>query len=219
MPPPPQSTLAFPGKIQGETVLIPPRAPKRERRAPIPRPEILPGTYDETTLALVEIQPHWVHAHWEVSLEDCQRIQDWIAEGGRFIIRVHDVTFIIFRGNNANSQFDVEIGSHDRSWYFDLWSAGRSLVADLGVRMPDGAMRVMARSNCIQTGQTWEEPEGGPRTWLEVDRDPRRRRLVADEGGSGASPGVEPEKVAPEAAMARICREDVIGFYRGLVSE
>jgi hypothetical protein len=121
------------------------------------------------------------------------------------VIRIYDVTCIIFCGDNAHSHFDTEVGPQDRDWYIRLRSPGKSLVADIGARGNDGTLEALARSNCVQTGHTGEDGDDSS-PWLEVDRDPRRRRTPAAD-------------MAPATAMARVVQEDVVRFYRNLVSD
>ncbi|HSB69712.1 MAG TPA: DUF4912 domain-containing protein [Candidatus Methylomirabilis sp.] len=151
-------------------------APARETTplAPAPRdPEAahLPDTYGKNRLVLLPIDPYRVYAYWEVAAQAPRvrrgRSGDASGEAPR-ILRVYDVTAILFDGSNAHSSFDIEITSQARSWYVNLWSPGKSLCAELGVVRRDGRFSPLVRSNVIQTPPAWISPNAEER-WIGVE--------------------------------------------------
>jgi len=116
--------------------------------------EDLPETYGATELVLLPVDPYWIHAYWEVTPQTLSDVLSQIgsdAPQARYVLRIYDVTAIQFDGHNAHSSFDLPIELSARNWYIQLWSGEKSLVADLGLLLPDGRFFLLARSNAAHT--------------------------------------------------------------------
>ena len=86
--------------------------------------------------------PHWSFIWWQVN---------WSKEnsdGGSHVIRVHDVTDIIFDGHNSHTY--VELNNIDATdhWYFQLPLPARNYCAEIGIKTGSD-FSVMARSNTL----------------------------------------------------------------------
>lgn len=105
-----------------------------------------------TELILLEIDPHRVHAYWNIDVEDHQAI---LAENGLespdLLLRIYDITGVTFDGHNAHSYFDIQVQGLQGHWYVDLWQDGRAYVGELGLRRTDGGFARIARSNAVFT--------------------------------------------------------------------
>ncbi|MBI3610185.1 MAG: DUF4912 domain-containing protein [Nitrospirae bacterium] len=146
--------------------------------APIPpkqKYDDLPWSYGETELVLMPVDPFLIHAYWDFSPEDWETIQ---RHRRPVVLRVYDVTMIEFDGANAHHYFDLPVTLETQNWYVRLWSAEKSLCADLGWWLPDGSFQTLVRSNVIQT------PRAGVSIFDEVRWVGTQRARRARGGGS-----------------------------------
>ena len=133
-------------------------------KAPVmPRavPQDLPWGYGQDKIVLQVRDPWWIHAYWEVTNPTYERLKNELKNefyGARRILRVYDVSQIIFDGKNAHRFFDIQINEHSNSWYIDTGGPGRSWCVDLGLLLPDGRFIMIVRSNTVCTpieGPSW----------------------------------------------------------------
>jgi len=128
-------------------------------------PTDLPAGYHEDKIIVQVRDPWWVHTYWEVKDSTIQSIQHNLGndfEGAKAVLRVYDVTCILFDGSNAHKYFDIEIPLEARSWYIDIGGAGRSWCIDIGFRLRDGRFILIARSNTVLMpldGPSWQTDE------------------------------------------------------------
>ncbi len=99
-------------------------------------------------LALSMVNPHLGQVHWHVREESLQAAR----AGGRFahaplVIRIYDVTDVLFDGSNAHRFFDLEVASPTGNYYFGIPQLGRNYLVELGLRAGDGSFAALARSN------------------------------------------------------------------------
>jgi hypothetical protein len=135
----------------------------------------LPWSYGETELVLMPVDPFLVHAYWDFSAKEWEKIR---RRRKPVVLRIYDVTMIRFDGTNAHSYFDLPLALEAQNWYIRLWSAEKSLCADLGWPRPDGSFETLVRSNVIQT------PRAGVSIFEEARWvDPQRARRARG-GGS-----------------------------------
>lgn len=115
----------------------------------------LPWSYGETELVLMPVDPFLIHAYWDFSPGDWEKVRRHrrpaMPAGRQVVLRIYDVTMIRFDGTNAHSYFDFPLALEAQNWYVRLWSAEKSLCADLGWPRPDGSFETLVRSNVIQT--------------------------------------------------------------------
>ncbi|WP_066312188.1 DUF4912 domain-containing protein [Bacillus sp. FJAT-29814] len=67
------------------------------------------------------------------------------------VIRVFDVTDILFNGKNAHHYYEISIPYPNSHWVVKGLTANRSYLAELGVYLPETGFFPIFRSNCIQT--------------------------------------------------------------------
>jgi uncharacterized protein len=67
------------------------------------------------------------------------------------IVRLYDVTDIIFTGNNAHHYYDITVPYNKGYWFIKGLTANRSYVAELGVKLNDKEFFPVLRSNSVQT--------------------------------------------------------------------
>jgi hypothetical protein len=135
--------------------------------------ENLPESYGVSELFLLPVDPHWIFAYWEVTPETISDLMGRLgprAIGGRYVLRLYDVTSIRFDGHNAHSYSDLPVDLGVKNWYVNLWSSEKSLVCDLGYLLAEGQFHRLVRSNVVQTPRSgvsiftearWAEPLNG----------------------------------------------------------
>ncbi|MDD4940046.1 MAG: DUF4912 domain-containing protein [Candidatus Omnitrophica bacterium] len=122
-------------------------------------PQELPGEYGSDKIVLQVRDPRWLHTYWEVTPKTYEGLKEKYREafyGSRRVLRVYDVSNIIFNGNNAHSFFDIQVNEGANSWYIQAGDGGRSWCVDLGLLLPDGTFVTIVRSNTVST------PSDGP---------------------------------------------------------
>jgi hypothetical protein len=205
----------------------PPAAPprKQHRRVaakplPPPAPMVLPNRYGVNYLSLIEVEPCRVFAHWELCEAELGPAQQRLLKAGRLVIRVYDVTCVLFNGRNAHGCFDIEINRSHHCWHIGLPFPDRSVLAELGVRDRNGGFVALVRSNCVQTARACPAGDGALQ-WMHVDGAPRNQRRVPREHVANAPTGSTAPFDRADSAPARdlmssICREDVVKAYARL---
>lgn len=128
---------------------------------PCAMPQELPEQYGKDKIVLQVRDPRWIHAYWEVNNQAYERLKSELGDkfySARRIIRVYDVSQIIFDGTNAHRFFDIQINEHSNNWYIDTDGPGRSWCVDLGLLLIDGRFITILRSNTVHTpieGASW----------------------------------------------------------------
>jgi hypothetical protein len=124
-------------------------------------PTDLPLGYAEDKIVLQVRDPWWIHAYWEITWPTRTKLSMEFGEDynrAKTMLRVYDVTSIIFNGKNANRFFDIETSMDAGNWYIDTGGPGRSWCVDLGLKLPDGRFFTIVRSNTVFTpldGPSW----------------------------------------------------------------
>jgi hypothetical protein len=75
------------------------------------------------------------------------------------VVRIYDVTSLIFNGKNAHHFHEITVPYQNGHWFIKGLAANRSYVAELGVYFSEANFFPLFRSNCIQT-PTLEIPNG-----------------------------------------------------------
>jgi hypothetical protein len=96
------------------------------------------------------VHPRLGYLHWHVRKSTNGRLlsaQGEAARGAVLVIRIYDVTNIIFDGFNAHSFFDVESGDLSGNYYLPIRQVERNLTAEIGYRLRNNTCHALARSN------------------------------------------------------------------------
>jgi len=131
----------------------------------------LPGKYDKDKLVLQVRDAHWLHSYWEITLNTWEHFKSELKDDfykAKRVLRVYDISSIIFNGSNAHRFFDIDINEYADSWYIDTNGPGRSWCVDYGLLFPDGRFITILRSNTVTTpldGPSWVTDE----EWLIPD--------------------------------------------------
>lgn len=120
----------------------------------------LPLRYGKDVIVLQVRDPKWLHAYWELQDATDDKLRGELKErfhNARLLLRVYDISHIIFDGNNAHSFFDIKINGYLGNWYIQV-APGRSWCVDLGFSLSDGTFIKLLRSNTVHTpldGPSW----------------------------------------------------------------
>ncbi|MCL5022608.1 MAG: DUF4912 domain-containing protein [Nitrospirae bacterium] len=101
-------------------------------------------------IALLMVHPRMGHATWHVrerSPEDVRRQHGGAFSNASLVVRVYDVTDIIFDGFNAHMFFDLDVGKPAGNYYFTVDCLARNYLAEIGLRNPQGMFHPLSRSN------------------------------------------------------------------------
>ncbi len=130
-------------------------------RMPRVMPADLPSQYGQDKIVLQVRDPWWIHAYWEVNASTLERLRNELKDefySAKRTLRVYDVSYIIFDGNNAHRFFDNEVSEQNNNWYIDTGGPGRSWCVDLGLKLASGKFITIVRSNTVNTplaGPSW----------------------------------------------------------------
>ncbi len=170
------------GKKEGLSVLVASEPQKgheekrEEREVPgdgkFPRTPELPHTYGDNRIVLMVQDPTCLFTYWDINKGVMDKVLSslgTLVHSAKIVLRVYDITDIIFTGNNAHKFFDIEIPGSARSWYIHVREPNRSFCVDIGFLTPNGTFRILSRSNTIMTSRTgisavtherWMDTEG-----------------------------------------------------------
>jgi hypothetical protein len=180
---------------------------------PKPQSQDLPSGYIEDKIILQVRDPWWLHSYWEITHNTRERLRDSLGDRyyqADWVIRVYDISFIVFDGTNAHRYFDISVGHDTNNWYINV-SSGRSFCVDLGLKLNDGTFITIARSNTVMTpldGPSWILDE----EWMILDEEFMRLYGV---GLGGSSPGAKrrmkmkklKEYISSRGFLSRITKE------------
>ena len=116
----------------------------------------LPVRYGDNRIVILPRDPWWIYGYWDISEDRVDQVVSAIPvyerQGLRWALRVYDVTGIgDFRGDNANSCYDIDINGEATSWYINVNLPGREWCVVIGFKNPAGKFFVIARSNIVRT--------------------------------------------------------------------
>ncbi|MBI4845342.1 MAG: DUF4912 domain-containing protein [Candidatus Omnitrophica bacterium] len=133
----------------------------------------IPSGYGDNRIVIQVRDPYWLHSYWEITAEKINSLRNEIGDvidSAKRILRIYDITNVVFDGSNANKFFDIEINNHANNWYIHTGEAGRGYCVDIGLILPDGRFILLARSNCVATpidGPSWITDE----EWMVIEDD------------------------------------------------
>ncbi len=113
----------------------------------------LPEGYGDNRIVLMVRDPFWLFTYWEIRKDAFDKVRNALgilAHSAKIVLRVYDVTDIIFNGTNAHKHFDSEVPGSARSWYVNVGEPNRSFCVDIGFLAPNGTFRILARSNTVK---------------------------------------------------------------------
>ncbi|MCB4791374.1 MAG: DUF4912 domain-containing protein [Elusimicrobia bacterium] len=113
----------------------------------------LPKNYGDTKIVILPRDPVWFYAYWEISSATVNQLRDKLTNekynSSSWILRVYDVTDLIFDGTNSRRFFDIAINNDSDNWYVNVRDVNRSWCVDLGLFTQQGEFIFVARSNAL----------------------------------------------------------------------
>lgn len=144
---------------------------KREEVVSAPIIPELPEDYGDNRMVLMVRDPECLFAYWEPRKDVVDNILNALgsmAHSAKMVLRVYDVTDVIFNGNNAHTYFDIEVTGGARSWYIHTGKPNRSFCVDIGFLTPNGTFRLIVRSNQVKTPPAGVS-EVVDETWMSIE--------------------------------------------------
>jgi len=111
-----------------------------------------PVPFTTEHLALTTIYPRLGYLQWHVREASVTRLQAQHAaawHGAALVVRVYDVTDLVFDGLNAHHFFDIAISSLNGNYYLTVERLERNLLAEVGFRLTDNSFHALVRSNTV----------------------------------------------------------------------
>jgi glycogen(starch) synthase len=101
-------------------------------------------------LALSMVSPHLGLVHWHVQEDSLEAFRkDPRFARAPLVVRVYDVTDLLFDGTNAHGFFDLEVANSVGNYYFNPPRLGRDYLAEIGLRAEEGVFVALLRSNKV----------------------------------------------------------------------
>jgi len=127
--------------------------------------------YDETRVDLMVVDPYKLHVYRVININDFPDLKRQLPDktrNNKYILRVYEVSNIIFNGNNAHYYFDIDVDEERGNCYIDLWSAGGTYCVEVGIRVKGNRFLPLVLSNIVSTSKVspaeFSEPE-----WMNVE--------------------------------------------------
>lgn len=111
-----------------------------------------PPKKSSDVLALATQQPHQGFFYWHLehaSIEGLQKKYKDSFWGAAHVVRIYDVSDLQFDGHNAHSFFDIDVSGLEGRRFFHTDHSSRSLIAEIGFRLENGAFHALARSSIV----------------------------------------------------------------------
>ncbi|OGF50968.1 MAG: hypothetical protein A2231_06570 [Candidatus Firestonebacteria bacterium RIFOXYA2_FULL_40_8] len=110
--------------------------------------------YGDTRIVLLPRDSYWLFCYWEVSLPRIEEAKQELGQefySAKSILRVYEVTNIVFNGSNAHGYFDITLENLVISYYLKVYAPEKSWVVDIGILTTSGKFFTLARSNAMST--------------------------------------------------------------------
>ena len=99
------------------------------------------------SIELLMVSPGMGHVIWHVREQSTSEAGRGAFAGAVLIVRIYDVTDIIFNGSNAHAFFDLPAARASGSYYFAPGRQSRNYIAEIGLRNAQGMFYPVSRSN------------------------------------------------------------------------
>jgi len=156
---------------------LPPRVFEEERF-------VFPQSYGVNRVRLLVKDPHWLFAHWDVDSRVREQLRG--EKGERFAALARLTLRLVDKAVAGNA---IVLPEGARSWYLRAAPGHRSYEVELGLTLPSGEYRLLARSNAVSTPRVGPAPEKATRrvSYRVAANLPPSASLPASSGG-GSGP-------------------------------
>jgi hypothetical protein len=161
----------------------------------------LPASYGRTRLILMDVEPYWLFAYWEITPDDRRAFNRYFSDtaGNEWVLRFYDLTGLPGSSPGDCEYFDLPVDPTAGNWYVNLWAGGKTYIAELGVRLGNGRFGPLCRSNSVQVPPAGPPPDAEPR-WIQVSWPVE---IVEEQANSRQSPGTKPAVGSSSRATPR----------------
>ena len=129
----------------GDRYVVAPGATKDPIRPSAEEPkEELPDAYGTKRLLLTARDPHWLYAHWDLTI-DQQRKYNNLSKRRHLTVRVYK------DGRTADPSVEVNVHPESRNWFIHVGEAGAKFSAVLGYYDRQGKWVVVSKSEATMT--------------------------------------------------------------------
>ncbi|HOZ11437.1 MAG TPA: DUF4912 domain-containing protein [Thermotogota bacterium] len=111
----------------------------------------LPSSYYRDTLQGLPVNPSWLSFYWDFSKQMSALVDRLSRENQPVMLRVYDVTFLIFNGSNAHRIWEYRINGKEKKYYVQVASPAASYLAEIGYYNEAGVFVPLLRSNLVKT--------------------------------------------------------------------
>jgi hypothetical protein len=111
-------------------------------------------SHGEDILVAMPVNPHTVHVYWDIDPLKRRLLEDhldceWLDI--QCVLRVCDVTWILFDGEQANSTRDIPVHQEADNWYVRDLTGGRDYMFLLGVLTRSGDFLALLQTGPVHT--------------------------------------------------------------------
>jgi hypothetical protein len=117
---------------------------------------LFPRNYEINRVRVVVRDPEWLFAYWDVNPRAFDAIR---SELGERVMALSRLTLKIVDPESSASEV-ILLPYGARSWYLRIDATRRSVLAELGITLPNGQFRTLARSNAARLPRVGPSAEG-----------------------------------------------------------
>ncbi len=112
----------------------------------------LPKTYGIDKLVALPVNPLWIHIYWDFSDQTVSLIKRLEGTGEKLLLRIYDVTYIEFDGQNAHQLWEYVIPFNgEKKFYANVNNPNASYISEVGYMNENGEFVILLRSNIVRT--------------------------------------------------------------------
>ncbi|HRW92833.1 MAG TPA: DUF4912 domain-containing protein [Thermotogota bacterium] len=116
-----------------------------------PREISLPSSYKKDTLVGLPINPNWVFFYWDFAPQTVNLLEALEKQDRQMVLRVYDVTYIIFDRNNAHRVWEYPVQNGMKKFYVNVQMPNASYLAEIGYYDDARQFIPVLRSNLVRT--------------------------------------------------------------------
>jgi hypothetical protein len=116
---------------------------------------LFPESYGVNRVRLLVKDPQWLFAYWDI---DPKLLAGWRRELGERTMALSRLTLRLYVPGHGDDML-ILVPAGARSWYVRAEVTPRAYAAELGLTLPSGEFRSVARSNTVETPRVGPSPE------------------------------------------------------------
>ncbi|MDD3459773.1 MULTISPECIES: DUF4912 domain-containing protein [unclassified Mesotoga] len=156
----------------------------------------IPSSYFHDFVTIHPVNPYWVYVEWDLSERTAR---DLSTSQFRLLVRVSDITNIIYDGKNAHRFKESDISIDAGNWYFQVDFPDADYIAEIGY-YSDGHFKSVLKSGITRTprnspkftdNEIWVDLRKGSRKELKVSHESSRRARITKSSGPTGNPSSE----------------------------